>query len=77
MRVALDTSGVVRLLVADDEPRALAARRILQEADQIVGGDFADGCVLRAVAQARSHTFLTFDKSFVALSRDAASLLEA
>ena len=36
MRVALDTNVVVRLLVADDESQALAARQVLMEADQIV-----------------------------------------
>jgi predicted nucleic-acid-binding protein len=36
MRVALDTNIVVRLLVVDDEPQALAARQILMEAEQIV-----------------------------------------
>ena len=36
MRVALDTNVVVRLLVVDDEPQALAARQVLLEAEQIV-----------------------------------------
>lgn len=36
MRVALDTNVVVRLLVVDDERQALAARRVLQQADQII-----------------------------------------
>lgn len=36
MRVALDTNVVIRLLIVDDERQALAARQILQDADQLV-----------------------------------------
>ncbi|HQR88187.1 MAG: hypothetical protein B7Z44_11475 [Caulobacter sp. 12-67-6] len=36
MRVALDTNVIVRFLVVDDEPQALAARALLHTADQIL-----------------------------------------
>jgi len=36
MRVALDTNVLIRLLIVDDERQALAARQVLQDADQLV-----------------------------------------
>lgn len=36
MRVALDTNVVLRFLTFDDEQQGLAARRLLEEADEIV-----------------------------------------
>jgi predicted nucleic-acid-binding protein len=36
MRIALDTNVVIRFLTFDDEEQGLAARRVIQEADEIV-----------------------------------------
>ena len=36
MRIALDTNVVVRFLVVDDEQQAVAARNLIETADQIV-----------------------------------------
>jgi predicted nucleic-acid-binding protein len=36
MRVALDTNIVLRFLTSDDEQQALAARRLIEDADEIV-----------------------------------------
>jgi len=36
MRVALDTNIVVRFMTSDDEQQALAARQLIEDADEIV-----------------------------------------